>query len=53
MKIYKAVPGPKTISVDKEGGFTSATKAFADIINAEAISGWKYHSMETEIGNKN
>jgi len=44
---YKAVPGPKEIVVDKEGGTTKATQMFADIINAQAIDGWHYHSMET------
>jgi hypothetical protein len=44
--IYKAIPGPKVISI--EGGNTaSATNSFASIINAEAAQGWTYHSMET------
>lgn len=45
--IYKAVPGPKIVSIDKNGGFQSATNLFADLINAQSRDGWKYHSMET------
>ena len=44
--IYKAVPGPKVISIEN-GNQQSATNAFVSIINAEAQNGWKYHSMET------
>ena len=46
MKQYKAVAGPKNISVAK-GGTQSAFNLFADIINREANGGWTYHSMET------
>lgn len=44
--IYKAIPGPKVISIDN-GNTTSATNSFAAMINAEAQQGWSYHSMET------
>ena len=44
---YKAVPGPKVISVGKDGNQAAATDLFAQIINAEATNGWTYHSMET------
>lgn len=44
--IYKAVPGPKIVSIS--GGNTrEATDAFAGLINSEAQNGWQYHSMET------
>jgi len=46
MKQYKAVPGPKNISVGK-GDTQAAFNSFADIINREANGGWEYHSMET------
>ena len=46
MKVYKAVAGPKNISVEK-GNTQSAFDLFADIINNEAVGGWEYHSMET------
>ena len=44
--IYKAIPGPKVISIS-DGNPASATNSFANIINAEAQNGWTYHSMET------
>ena len=46
MKIYKAIPGPKTIVVDKNGNWQTATNSFADIINSQAKDGWTYHSLE-------
>lgn len=46
MKQYKAVAGPKNVSVAK-GDTQAAFNLFADIINNEARSGWTYHSMET------
>lgn len=44
--VYKAIPGPKVISISDGNHFT-ATESFANIINAEAANGWTYHSMET------
>ena len=44
--IYKAIPGPKVISIPN-GNTAAATDSFAAIINAEAQQGWTYHSMET------
>ena len=44
--IYKAVPGPKIISIS-DGNHATATNSFAAIINAEAQQGWTYPSMET------
>lgn len=46
MKKYKAVAGPKNISVSK-GDTQSAFDLFAEIINNEIAGGWTYHSMET------
>ena len=46
MKQYKAVAGPKNISVAK-GDTQAAFNMFADLINKEATAGWEYHSMET------
>lgn len=45
-KKYKAVPGPMGFSV-RSGDSEQAFKAFEDIINANAVNGWKFHSMET------
>ena len=44
--IYKAVPGPKVIKIEHDD-LTMATNAFADLINANATDGWKFHSLET------
>lgn len=46
MKQYKAVAGPKNISVAK-GDTQAAFNMFADLINNESVDGWEYHSMET------
>lgn len=46
MKQYKAVAGPKNVTVDK-GNSQVAFDLFANIINKEAVAGWNYHSMET------
>ena len=46
MKVYKVIPGPKSINVDR-GSFSDATDAFATMINAEAAAGWEFHSLET------
>lgn len=46
MKQYKAVAGPKNISVNK-GDSQAAFDLFADLINANSTDGWEYHSMET------
>ena len=46
MKQYKAVAGPKNISVAK-GDTQAAFNLFADLINKESTAGWEYHSMET------
>ena len=43
---YKAIPGPKILEI-KNGDFKSATDSYASIINAEAVDGWKFHSIET------
>lgn len=46
MKQYKAVAGPKNISVAK-GDTQAAFNLFAELINKESTAGWEYHSMET------
>ena len=43
MKQYKAVAGPKSISVDK-GNTQAAFDSFAGLINQHARDGWEYHS---------
>lgn len=44
--IYKAVPGPKVITIENDN-LSMATDTFADIINANATDGWRFHSLET------
>jgi hypothetical protein len=44
--IYKAVPGPKVIRIENDD-ISMATNAFADLINQNAVDGWKFHSLET------
>lgn len=52
MKTYKAIPGPTLVGV-KKGQLSAATNLFADMINAEAASGWEYVGMETlEVSEK-
>ncbi len=44
--IYKAVPGPKVITIENDNLFM-ATDTFANLINANAVDGWRFHSLET------
>lgn len=44
--IYKAVPGPKVITIENDN-LSMATDTFANIINAHAVDGWRFHSLET------
>lgn len=46
--IYKAVPGPKVIRIENDN-LNMATDAFADLINANAVDGWKFYSLETIV----
>lgn len=46
--IYKAVPGPKVIRIENDN-LSMATDAFAELINANATDGWRFHSLETII----
>ena len=44
--IYKAIPGPKVITITNND-LSIATNAFAELINANAVGGWNFHSLET------
>ena len=44
--IYKAVPGPKVITIENDNLFM-ATDTFAGLINQNAVDGWRFHSLET------
>jgi len=43
---YKCVLAPMGLIVERKGSYNAAAQSFADIINRESHSGWKYHSME-------
>lgn len=47
MAQYKCVPAPKDILISKKQTVENACSLFADLINKEAVDGWKFHSMET------
>lgn len=44
--IYKAIPGPKVITIENDNLYM-ATDTFANLINAHAVDGWKFYSLET------
>ena len=44
--IYKAIPGPKVITIENDN-LSMATDAFAALINANATDGWTFYSLET------
>ena len=44
--IYKAVPGPKVVRIENDD-LSMATNAYAQLINANATDGWRFHSLET------
>jgi hypothetical protein len=46
MAQYKCVPAPRELIIDKKGSYDTAIRSFADLINKEAMDGWKYVSME-------
>ena len=46
MPKYKCVAAPKIVEIDSNRGYDSAAKSFADLINAEAVDGWKFYAME-------
>ena len=44
---YKCVPGPSQLVVKSQADAASAVRSYADLINAEAIDGWEFYSLET------
>ena len=44
MKQYKAVAGPKNVSVNR-GDTQAAFNLFAEMINREAAAGWEYQGI--------
>lgn len=43
---YRCVAGPTVISVNNDSEKQKAVKAFEDIINQEAASGWEYVGID-------
>lgn len=43
---YKTVPAPKEIVITGDD-FSAAVRAYGDLINKEAVDGWRLHSIET------
>ncbi len=44
---YKCVSGPKQLVVQSVNDSAKAIASYADIINAEAVDGWEFVSIET------
>lgn len=44
---YKCVSGPKQLVVQSVNDSSKAIASYADIINAEAVDGWEFVSIET------
>lgn len=49
MASYKCIPAPIDIHIGKKDQTNSATKIFEDIMNKEAVDGWRYHSTESIV----
>lgn len=44
---YKCVPGPAQLVVKSASESSKAVASYAEIINAEAIDGWEFYSLES------
>ena len=44
---YKYVPGPAQLVVKSASESSKAVASYAEIINAEAINGWEFYSLES------
>ena len=44
---YKCVSGPKELVVKSAAESSTAIASYANIINAEAIDGWEFYSLES------
>lgn len=43
---YKTVAGPVGLSITKNESYSAAVKQYADIINREAVDGWKLYCIQ-------
>ena len=46
MAQYKTVAGPVGLTISQKESYTEAVKKYADIINAEAVGGWKLDCIQ-------
>ena len=46
MAQYKTVAGPVGLTISKKDSYSEAVKQYADIINREAIDGWKLDCIQ-------
>ncbi len=53
MAQYKCIPAPRELIIDKNGSCDSAVRSFSDLLNREAVDGWKFYSMETILVTQN
>ena len=44
---YKCVPGPAQLVVKSASESSKAVASYAEIINAEAVNGWEFYSLES------
>lgn len=44
---YKCIPGPTLLVVKTTADFQKAINSYSDLINADAIDGWEFYSMES------
>lgn len=46
MAQYKTVAGPVGLTISKKDSYSEAVRQYADIINREAIDGWKLDCIQ-------
>ena len=46
MAMYKTVAGPVGLTISKNDSYYEAVKQYADIINREAVDGWKLDCIQ-------
>ena len=46
MAQYKTVAGPVGLTISKNDSYSEAVRQYADIINREAVDGWKLHCIQ-------
>lgn len=49
MPQYKCVQAPTAIKISTKQGVQKAMSQFTDLINSEAVDGWRFYSMENIV----